>query len=163
METKMALQMNIYDFKYTIRYNPYLGGKEGNGSAACSYIAEDILSKILYNGGSDALNYESRYFSHTMFIQIGSYYWTISVDMDLLDFNKFEIVAVDYKYDAADIRVHVKDGKWFDTINQLQSIDSIREAVIMYITVEKLIKKLRSTFVTRSNTVLAEKYAGDFK
>jgi hypothetical protein len=164
MEREKAIQMNIDDFTYTIRYNPHLRDKEANGSKACSYIAEDVISKVMYNNRKgDALFCRPRYFSHAVFMKVGSYCWTISIDFDLLNFDKFEIVVNDFGY--PDIRVHVKDEKWFDTINELRNIDLIREAVIMYKTAEILIKKLRYTYaniIKSYSSILPEKYASDF-
>lgn len=163
LTSKMAMRMNIDDFKYTVRYHRDLRGMEGSGLKACSYMAEDIISKAMYScKGFDALFYEPRYFSRVIYIEKGAYHWLVSIDFDLLDLSKFEIVVSDFK-GSTDIRVHVKNDKWFDTISEIQNIDLIREAVIMHKTVEKVIEKFRSAYAYRYTPTLPERYASDFE
>ena len=151
--------IDVSDFRYVSAYaDP---NREYYGSAACRFIASDIITKILHNRITVS-GYETRYFSHVVDINTRDSYWTISVDMDLLDFDNFEIVAV---CDSNDSRIHVKNNKWFDNINNLKGIGSITEVGAMYKAVRYIIRELKDLYSNRSKKyckVLPEKYASDF-
>jgi hypothetical protein len=152
--------VDISDFMYVSTHaDP---NRDYYGSAACRFIASDIITQILHNRNV-VCGCETRYFSHVVDINTANFYWTVSVDMDLLDFDNYEIVAVCNNNDA---RIHVKNDKWFDNIDSLRGIGSITELGVMYKAVRYLIKELRYLYSNRSKkycTVFAEKYASDFE
>ena len=151
--------VDINDFMYVSRYaDP---DRKYFGSAACRFIGSDILHQILHNRDI-VLGYETRYFSHVVDIDTRDSYWTISIDMDLLDFDKFEIVAVSNHNDS---RIHVKNGKWFNNIDNLRGIGSITEMGAIFKAIWYIIQELRYLYSSRSKKyckILAEQYASDF-
>jgi len=152
--------IDVSDFCYVSTYaDP---NREYYGSAACRFIASDIITKILHNRITVS-GYETRHFSHVVDISTSRSYWTVSIDMDLLDFDNFEIVAVS---DRTGARIHVKNNKWFDNINTLMGIGSITEEGAMYKAIECIIKELKYLYSNRSKKyckVLSEEYAADFE
>ena len=152
--------INISDFRYISKHaDP---DREYFGSAACRFIALDATHQILHNRDI-VLGSEPRYFSHVVSINTEHSYWEISIDFDLLDLNSFEIVAVSVNNDT---RIHVKNGEWYDNIDELRGIESIREAKAMYKAVEYIIREIICLYSNRSKKyckVFAEKYASDFE
>jgi hypothetical protein len=107
--------------------------------------------------------YEARYFSHVADVNTSDSYWVVSVDMDLLDFDNLEIVAV---CNHNDTRIHYKNDKWFDNIDNLKGKEAIREATVMHKAIVYLIRELKYLYSNRSKTycaVLSENYASDFE
>jgi hypothetical protein len=132
------------------------------GSAACRFIASDVIHQILHNRDS-VIGYETRYFSHVVGIYTHDSCWTFSIDMDLLDFDNFEIVAVSNRNDS---RIHVKNGNWFNNIDDLRGIGAITETAAIFKAVWYIIQELRYLYSSRSKKyckILAEQYASDFE
>lgn len=152
--------IDISNFKYVSTYaDP---NRLYYGSAACSFIASDVITWILHNR-KIVPSCEPRYFSHVVDINTSDSYWVISIDMDLLDFDNFEIVAVCIHNDT---RIHCKNDKWFDNIGNLKGKGAIKEAVAMHKAIECIIRELKYLYSNRSKTycaVLAENYADDFE
>lgn len=152
--------IDISNFKYVSTYaDP---NRAYYGSAACRFIASDIITWILHNRNI-VPSCEPRYFSHVVNINTSDSYWVISIDMDLLDFDNFEIIAVSIRND---IRIHCKNNKWFDNIDNLKGKEAIKEAVAMRKAIECIIRELKYIYSNRSKTycaILAENYAFDFE
>jgi hypothetical protein len=83
--------------------------------------------------------------------------------MDLLDFDNFEIVAVSNRNDS---RIHVKNGNWFNNIDDLRGIGAITETAAIFKAVWYIIQELRYLYSSRSKKyckILPEQYASDFE
>ena len=156
--------MNIADidisgFKYKSAYaDP---DRVYYGLAACRFLGSDIITQVLHNRDM-VCGYEPRYFSHLVGIDL-CYYWTIAIDIDLLNFDNFEIVAV---CTHNDIRIHYKNDKWFDNTDKLKGKESLTESAAIYKAMEYIIRELKYLYSNRSKTycaILSEKYASDFE
>ena len=156
--------IDVSDFSYTSSYiDP---NTQYHGRRACKVIALDIIALMLRDRymlfGNET---ETRYISHVISVHI-DYLWTVSIEIDLLDFfNNFEVIAV---CDNNDARIHVKNDKWFDNIDNLKEETScfITEMGAMYQAVWFIIYELNHLYFDgpKANCeILAEKYAADFK
>jgi hypothetical protein len=149
--------VDISDFKYVSKYvDP---NKVYRGSKACRYMVFDILDDINKN---NKYTHTSRYFSHTVDVHTFYSHWIVSIDIDRLNLDKYEVVAVCESTD----RIHVKNGKWFGYINKPKLIGSITELGAMYKAIRFMIKHQQYFFSNRMRSrckIFAEEYASDFK
>jgi hypothetical protein len=152
--------VSISDFKYVSKHaDP---DREYYGSAACRFIADDIITQILHNR-DNVYGCEPRYFSHVTTVNTGHFCWYVSIDMDLLTLDSPEIIAV---CNVNNTRIHVKGCNWFDNIRQLRGIESIIEAKAMRKAIDCLFRELSYLYSNRSKKyckVFAEAYASDFE
>ena len=155
--------IDVSDFSYISSYIDH--NTEYHGWRACKIIALDIIALILHDRyvlfGNET---ETRYISYVVDVYI-DYLWTVYIDMDLLHFNNFEVIAV---CDNNDARIHVKNDKWFDNIDNLKEKTScfITEMGAMYKAVWFIIRELNHLYFDgpKANCkVLSEEYVADFK
>jgi hypothetical protein len=157
LNKKKLKNIDVKDFKYVSKYiDP---NKVYHGSKACRYIVFEILHIIDENNRS---THTARYFSHTVDVNTFYSHWLVSIDMDRLNLDKYEVVAI---CDSTD-RIHVKNGKWFGYINKPKLIGSITELGAMYKAIRFMIKFQQYFFSNRMRSrckIFAEEYASDFK
>ena len=153
--------IDIGKFTYESKYSD--PGRSYTGSAAIHFVGSDIVTYILRNRLNE-LGYESRYFSYVINLFISNEYWIFSIDIDLLNLDNIEVVAVS---GIDNIRIHLKGDKWFDNIDELKGNDSMLNAATVVANVVKslgpYIKSLYSNRSKKYCAVMAEKFASDFE
>ena len=152
--------IDISLFRYKSKYQD--PGRSYSGNAAIHFITSDIIALIFRNKTKE-ISYESRYLSHVIDLFIDGEYWLFSIDMDLLNLDDIEIIAV---HSTNQTRIHLKRDKWFDNIDELKGKNARLNATAVAIVVKNLGPYLKSLFTNRNkqyNAVMAEKFASDFE